>query len=291
MRRRSITRIGSFLAAGLVVSVITGGCQLQTPPRIMIVVMENQNYAAVIGQSDQPFTNSLAQSYGSATQSSALGHPSLPDYLALVSGSNQGVTDDAGPSAHTFPAAQTLADQLQSAGISHKAYAENLPADPTQDAGTYVVRHVPWEYFPNSPMPVADSSSLIGDLNSPTPPDFVWYTPNIINDEHSGSVQQGDAFLSSFIPSVEATAWYKGGGQIIITWDESATDNSGINGGDGGRVPTIVVSSYLVANPHQYSGAVDTAGILHSVEHIYQVPFLGAAASSTSDNIDPLLSW
>jgi phosphatidylinositol-3-phosphatase len=286
-----MTRMGAFVAAGLVVSVIATGCQLRNPPRIMIVLMENQNYSGVIGQSDQPYTNGLARSFGLATESYALGHPSLPDYLALVSGSNQGVTDDGGPSSHSFPATPTIADQLQAAGISHKAYAENLPADPTKDAGTYAVRHFPWEYFPNSPMPVADASHLISDLNSPTPPNFVWYTPNLINDEHSSSVQQGDAFLSSFIPSIQATGWYKGGGQIIITWDESASDSSGINGGDGGRVPTMVVSTYLAAHPQQLSTPVDSAGILQSLEHIYQLPFLGAAGASASGNINSLIYW
>jgi acid phosphatase len=257
----------------------------------MVVVMENQNYSGIIGQSNQPYTNSLAQGFGLATQSYALGHPSLPDYLALVTGSDQGVTDDGSPSVHRFPAAQTLADQLQAAGVSRKAYVENLPADPTQDSGLYAVRHFPWAYFPNTAMPVADASNLIGDLNSPSAPDFVWYTPNMINDEHSSSVQTGDAFLASFIPSVQATDWYKNGGQIIITWDESANDNSGINGGDGGHVPSIVVSRYLTDNPQQYSGPVDSAGIFQSLEHIYQVPFLGAAATSPGDNIDHLLYW
>src|ERR1019366_2239596 len=99
-------------------------------------------------------------------------------------------------------------------------------------------------------------------------------------------------FLSSFIPSVQATSWYKSGGQIIIEWDEALTsDASGINGGNGGHVPTIVVSKYLAANPVQYSGNVATAGILRSIEHLYLVPYLGGASDTANGNINPLLSW
>ena len=86
-------------------------------------------------------------------------------------------------------------------------------------------------------MPIANSTSMVSDLNSATPPDFVWYTPNLIDDQHDGTPAQADAFMSSFIPSVQATNWYKAGGQIVIEWDEAlASDTSGLNGGSGGHV-------------------------------------------------------
>jgi phosphatidylinositol-3-phosphatase len=254
---------------------------------VMVVMMENKNYSQVIGQADQPYTNSLATAYGLATQSYAFGHPSLPNYLDIVSGSNQGVIDDNPPSSHNFPAAPTLADQLAAAGFSTRAYAESIPADPTTSAGEYAVRHVPWEYFPKTRITVRNASSLVSDLASSSAPDFVWYTPNLIDDEHDGTVQQGDAFLSRFIPMVQSTPWYSAGGVIIVEWDESDGDDAGINGGDGGHVPTIVVSKALKADPHQDATPVDTAGILRSIEDAYGVAHLGAAAGSGS--IDLLL--
>jgi hypothetical protein len=250
---------------------------------VMVVTMENQNYSDVIGQSTQPFTNSLATHYGLATQSYAVNHPSLPNYLDIVSGQDpSNSTDDGPPSVHTY-SFPTIADQLAAAGIPEKAYAENLPADPTNDSGEYAVRHFPWEYFPGSAsMPVADASTMTADLNSSSPPDFVWYTPNLINDEHDGTVQQGDAFLKSFVPKVQATSWYQAGGQIVITWDESNNDNT--NG--GGRVPTIVVSNVLKASPTQSTSEVDTTGILNSIEDAYGVRHLAAGSGS----IDALLT-
>ncbi len=259
-------------------------------PHVMVIMMENKGYDEVIGPTAQPFTNLLAHTYGVATESYAFGHPSLPNYLDLISGSNQGVTDDGDPSSRTFPGVPTLADQLAAAGVSEKAYAEDLPSNPALDIGEYAVRHFPWEYFPTTKMPVADATSLMTGLNSGDPPDFVWYTPNLIDDEHDGTLQQGDTFLAQFIPEVQATAWYESGGQIIIEWDESDGDDSGINGTDGGHIPTIVVSEALKLDPQEDALPVDTAGILASIEDRYGVAHLGGAADPANGTINSLLS-
>jgi acid phosphatase len=149
---------------------------------------------------------------------------------------------------------------------------------------------VPWEYFPGARIAVADASALLSDLDGAGAPDFVWYTPNLIDDEHNGTVEQGDAFLSRLIPSVQATPWYRAGGEIIVEWDESDADNAGINGGDGGHIPTIVVSDALKAHPRQDATPVDTAGILRSIEDAYGLAHLGAAANAASGSIDTLLA-
>jgi len=266
----------------------------------MLVMMENQSYSSVIGNVALPSVNQLAQRYGSATDSYSLTHGSLPNYLEIVSGSVQGVTDDGPPSLHSFPAVPTLADQLVSGGYSVAAYAEDVPADPTNDAGLYAVRHDPWEYFPSAPIAVKDASALVPDLNAAHPPDFVWYTPNVTDDGDTGvpvddettELAATESFLSTFIPSVQSTSWYKSGGQIIIEWDEGVnSDTSGIDGNGGGHIPTLVVSQALAANPQQFSGPVATAGILHSIEHLYQVPYLGDATVAANGNIDSLLYW
>ena len=170
-----------------------------------------------------------------------------------------------------------------------RAYAENLPADHGASVGGYAVRHVPWEYFPRTKITVTDASALLPDLSSAKSPDFVWYTPNLINDEHDGTVQQGDAFLSRFIPQVQATAWYRSGGVIIVEWDESDGDSAGINGSGGGHVATIVVSNALKAHPQQDSAPVDSAGILRSVEDAFGLAHLNGAADPANGNIDSLL--
>jgi len=305
MRNRVARLIGTAMAplalgvAACVPVTTTPTTTTTTMVHIMVVMMENKNYSEVIGNPAQPYVNSLAADYGSATNSYALAHPSLPNYLDIVSGSNQGVTDDNDPSSHSFAGTQTLADQLSTAGIPEKAYAENLPGDPSRDSGLYAVRHVPWEYFPGTTIALADASSLTADLNGANPPDFVWYTPNLTNDEHTGvpvdtvtqQLADGESFLSSFVPSVQATAWYKAGGIIIIQWDEAEdSDTLGLNGGAGGHIATIVVNDALKAHPQKDSTPVDTVGVLRSIEDAYGLAHLGNAADAANGNIDTLLN-
>ena len=283
--------VALIAAGGAVLGKSVSAYGTSSAPHVMVIMMENKNFSEVIGQADQPYTNSLATNGGLATSSYSMVTGSLPNYLALASGSTQNDTDNVTPAQKDFPNTQTLADQLASAGDSSKAYAENLPADPNASSGQYEVIHFPWLYFPNTQISVADASSLIPDLNSSSAPDFVWYTPNLINSEDTGTVQQGDSFLSTLIPQVQATPWYQAGGKIIIEWDESTNDTTGINGGTGGgRVPTIVVSAGLAAAPQHDATPVDTIGILHSIEDLYGVPNLSGAADPANGNIDALLN-
>jgi acid phosphatase len=266
------------------------------PPHVMVVMMENTSYKQVMGKRNEPFAKALAKHNGLATKSYAAGHPSLPNYLALVSGSTEGVTDDGSPSSHSFPSVRTVADQLHAAGYTAEAFAEDLPAHPSADSGYYVVHHDPWEYFPDTSITVASATALSTALNSAHPPDFVWFTPNVMDDgdgetTEAASLTGQNAFLSSFIPSVQATAWYRAGGQIVIEWDESlATDASGINGGDGGHVATVVVSAVNEVTRPKVRTTVDTVGVLHSIEWRYGLPYLAGAAASANGNIDGLLA-
>src|SRR5690349_14453438 len=66
--------------------------------KVLTVVEENHGLAAA--RTGMPYLASLADQYGVATDYRALAHPSLPNYLAMTSGSTLGVRDDAGPSAH-----------------------------------------------------------------------------------------------------------------------------------------------------------------------------------------------
>src|ERR1700692_1311068 len=127
--------MGALLVAGLVAGSGVGSGALgpsaasgSPNPHVMIVMMENHSFNQIIGQRDQPFTNSLALHYGLATNSYAFGHPSLPNYLDRVSGHGPANSqDDGSPSDHSYSFA-TVGDQLHGASIGEKAYAEGLPA-------------------------------------------------------------------------------------------------------------------------------------------------------------------
>jgi len=280
----------------------------------MVVMMENESQGELIGNSEAPNTNVLATQYGVATQSYSIGHPSLPNYLELLSGTSSGVTDDGTPSSEAIAASvPTLANQLEKAGISWKAYMESMPSagytggDTTCCGGQYYQHHNPFVYFPAVvAMPdfatnVVPSTTLVSDLNATAPPDFVWVTPNGTDDMHDGSTNAngdvnpsvGDAWLGSFVSQVQATAWYAHGGRIVVEWDEGADSDASrvgnAGGGGGGRIVTIVVSAALKASPKQDATPVNTAGVLHSIEGAYALPYLADAADSSNGNIDALL--
>jgi hypothetical protein len=111
-----------LVLAVVVATMSTCGGQVAAPavPRhVFVIVMENKSSEeALAGQ----FTASLAATYREAANYHAVAHPSVPNYLALTSGSTWGVTDD---SYHVLPA-QDIGDQLTAGHVSWRAYMEGL---------------------------------------------------------------------------------------------------------------------------------------------------------------------
>jgi phosphatidylinositol-3-phosphatase len=116
------------------------------------------------------------------------------------------------------------------------------------------------------------------DLRDNTAPDFVWVSPNLINDMHNGNYAQGDDFLRRQISLVLASRWYRTGGVIIITFDEGETTE---------QVATIVVSQRT-----QRGARLTTAGChygtLRAIEETYGLPLLGSAADPSSGDLRAL---
>jgi large repetitive protein len=289
-------------------------------PHVMVIMMENESYTDLIGNSEAPTFNALAQDYGIATQSYAIGHPSEPNYLELISGSNYGVTADNTPQQDNISgSASTIVNQFEAAGISWRAYLENMPSagytgpDAGGDDGFgdmfYFQHHNPFVYFPAvTSLPDFDTnmvpltSNFSSDLNSADPPSFVWVTPNTIDDMHDGPLQPdgdtvptvGDAWLANMLGTIQASSWYAAGGQIVIQFDEGLdSDTTGVGTageGGGGHIATIVVSAALAAHPEQESTPVNTAGVLHSIEKVYGLSYLLDAANTGNGNMDSLMT-
>jgi phosphatidylinositol-3-phosphatase len=69
---------------------------------VVWIVMENHSFDQIIGASDAPYINQLAGEHGLAASFYAESHPSLPNYIAMTSGSTQAIADDDDPSAHAL---------------------------------------------------------------------------------------------------------------------------------------------------------------------------------------------
>ena len=160
----------------------------------MLVLLENHSYGEVIGSPQAPYLNQLAAHGALFTDSHAVTHPSEPNYLALFSGSTQGVTDDSCP--HQFTAAN-LGSELIAAGRTFAGYAEDLPAPGSLAcaSGEYARKHVPWANFTN--VPAADSQPFTSFPagNYARLPTVSFVIPNLCDDMHDCPVATGDAWV------------------------------------------------------------------------------------------------
>lgn len=236
--------------------------------------MENHGYDDIIGSSQAPYINTLANAYGLATNYFAVSHPSLPNYIAATSGDTQGIADDGDPSSHPLNV-PSIFSQLPNG--KSRSLEEGMPSNcAPSDSGEYAVRHNPEVYFTNLG---SDCSNY--DVPFGTAPDltaaFTFITPNLIDDMHDGTISKGDNFLKSYVPSLMATPQYQAGSTVIfITWDE----DSGPCVGCTNRVPLIVVSPHTghVQDGTSYSHY----SLLRTTEELLGLPLLGNAASANS---------
>ena len=251
---------------------------------VFVVVMENHAYSSIIGSSSAPYINSLVASGGLATNYYAVAHPSLPNYLALVGGSTFGITSDCTTCWISSP---SIADNLESAGRSWKAYVESMPsACYVGDSSPYAQKHNPFVYF-NSIRTNATRckahdvpyTQLAVDLQSAsTTPNYAFITPNMCNDMHDCSVATGDAWLKQQVPLIlKSPAFTTQRSLLAITWDED--DSSSAN-----HVPLIFVG------PGVRAGATTSLGYNHySLLHTFEAA-LGLPALTSVDAGAPPVS-
>jgi hypothetical protein len=279
------------LSTGLTISSAVAGAKFD---HIFVIMMENHATNQIIGNTaDAPFINSLAQDGRVALKYYGVTHPSLPNYLAAISGSFQGIWDDCkagaavtcapeefGPDSgytngqelltpeqiasatsqsHLFDS-QTIVDQLESNGLSWKAYMQSMPSvgyageySPVQADGTvvklYAQKHNPFMYFSsivNNPQRLQKIVPLTQfglDLATGSVPNFVWISPDQCNDMHSISaegaaiignpgcvapangldhsvIQQGDTFVQSAVSMIKGSTAWNENSAIVIVWDE-----------------------------------------------------------------------
>jgi phosphatidylinositol-3-phosphatase len=253
----------------------------------VIVVMENTEYGGVIGNPSAPYANALARRYGLATDSHAITHPSLPNYLALTSGSTDGIESDCTDCVVSAP---NIVDQLTAAGISWKAYLEGVtgPCFEGAQAGGYAKKHNPFAYYRDIAGHQGRCSKLVGfdalarDLRAGTLPTFAWISPNLCDDGHDCAVGTADRFLARTLPALLHELGPSG--MLILTWDEGSTDSGCCGVAHGGHVATIV------AGPGVRPGAregrpLDHYGVLATIERALGLPPLAGAADPRAGSL------
>lgn len=261
-------------AAGLAVSTAAAAGQQQRfddhgvqLDRVFIIMLENHSQKSVIGDPNTPYITSLAQQYGQAANYFGVTHPSEPNYVAAISGSNWYLNSD-NPALrydHT-----NLIDELQAAHIPWGAYMEAMPADdpttdfwPDKSTPLYASKHNPFVLFNdirNNPALLANVkpyTDLTGDLNGPHAPRFVFISPDQCNDMHGGVFSavpghpetpcpfnstnddpadialkhNADAFVQGAVTTIMSSRAWTRHSAIFIVSDEGDFTGNNVNGG------------------------------------------------------------
>ena len=231
---------------------------------VFVIVLENTSYQLAL---QQPYIASVAKQYAVATSYSSVANPSLPNYLAMTSGSTWGIRDDG---YHRLPASG-IGDQLTAAGISWKAYMEGFTGDCFNSPYPYALKHNPFAYYGGAcPANVVPMTDLATDLTGDTP-QLSWITPGLCNDGHDCGVRAADRWLSQVVPQITSSPAWQKNGVLFITWDESSAGDN--------RVALLVVSPSLrgpIATP------LDHFSLSATISDQLGVARLGDAQQATS---------
>jgi phosphatidylinositol-3-phosphatase len=236
---------------------------------VVWIVMENKSYSDLLGNST--FVHSLGAACGTATNFHAEAHPSLPNYIAMTSGTTHGVKDDANPSAHRL-SGPSIFSQL---GSHWQALQESMPRNCARTAsGLYAPKHNPAAYYTN----IARACSK-QDVKLTSRPDlsarFTFITPNLCHDSHSCSVSTGDRYLAGLVAKIVKSPEYRGGRTaLFITYDED-------DGGTANHIPTLVISPHTRAGTRS-AGRFNHFSMLRTTEDMLGLGHIGGARKAPS---------
>jgi phosphatidylinositol-3-phosphatase len=261
------------------------------PGHVAVILMENEEYADIIGSHATPYINGLARRSALATQMYAIRHPSLPNYLALTSGSTHGIDSDC---TDCSVPGRGLAGQLAVRRISWKAYMEDLPHPcyTGSDSGKYAKRHDPFVYFRgvvNTPAlcnRVVPFTQLAADERSGRLPQFTWITPNVCHDMHDCDPATGDRFLAATIPPLLRALGPRG--LLVLTWDEGSSDAGCCRLASGGHIVTILAGPLARPGARMRTPA-DHYSVLQTIEDLFELPRMAGAGCACTPSLAPLL--
>jgi phosphatidylinositol-3-phosphatase len=240
---------------------------------VVVILFENKESTRVLGNRAAPTFNAYARRYAKLTRYYGVTHPSLPNYLALVSGSTQGITNDCTDCVVDAP---NVADTIEASGLTWKTYAEGLPAAGFLGAsrGRYTKKHNPFAYFrdiatdPARRARLVPLSQLGADLQAGALPSFSLLVPDLCHSMHDCSVAVGDAWLrkqaARFLP-LPKTA-------VFVVFDEGSTSFGG-----GGHTAALAFGT-AVRPGSRFTRVTSHYGTLRTIEDAWGLPLLGHSA-------------
>ncbi|MDH6108752.1 hypothetical protein P3T36_002327 [Kitasatospora sp. MAP12-15] len=242
-----------------------------TYAHVVVVMEENHSFDDIIGNTDAPYINSLADQGALMTSSFGVSHPSEPNYMALFGGSTFGLSSDACPVNKGNTA--NLGSELLASGKTFKGYSEGLPKTGSTSctSGAYARKHSPWVNFSN--VPAADSvpfTAFPSSSNYANLPTLSFVIPNLNDDMHDGTIAQGDSWLQSKMAAY-ATWAQQNNSLLVVTWDEDDYTESN-------QVPTIFFGAGVQSG--QYTETINHYNVLSTLESMYGLNPVGASSTA-----------
>ncbi len=259
---------------------------------IILILLENKSYQSVIGSNSMPNLNQLARQNVLLTNYFAIAHPSLPNYIALVSGTTANISSDCTKCYVNQP---NLADLLDSSGHSWKTYQENMPSPCfVGDAKPYYQKHDPFIYFDsirlNSSIcdrSVVPLTTLDTDLANNQLPNFAFIMPNYCDSGHSCPASTADQWASNMVSKLQASPALGQKYLIIVTFDEGSDSSQasccGLGSG-GGQVATILISP-LAKHGFQDNTPYSHYSLLKTILAAWKLPDIGQTGPASTQPI------
>lgn len=267
-----------------------GPCGWATGPppaqfdHVVWIIYENKRWDMIFGSGWAPYIAGLAAQCGRADNMHHVYPKSLPNYIALTSGTTGGITSNRDPS--YWPQSQvSLFEQLNG---DWRQLNESMPENcALKKSGDYTVNHSPAHYYTRI-------REECRELSVPMmfPPDisarFTLIIPNKIHDMHrtdstptqESRVRAGDEWTSQVMPQLLASPEYQAGRTVIIlTWDEANQRTS--------RIPFVVISPYTAPGTVSNT-AFNHYSVLKATEQMLGITtFLAGAADPAVTSIRP----
>lgn len=283
-------------------SIAVAHCQGNMPRynHIVIVMEENHAFKELIGSTNAPFINKLADGGALFNNSHGISHPSQPNYLALYSGSTQGVHSDVCLDDITPFNTPNLGAALLAKGLSFKGYAENMPHEGFLGCREsishytfgykYARKHTPWVNWIGTSVNSIPASASVPLTEFPSAKDFdklptvAFVIPNMDNDMHNigiegdaAAIRRGDNWLKDHLADYADWA-SKHNSLLIITFDEDDYQTKNAN-----RIPTIFYGDKVSRG--EYPEFINHYNVLHTIEVMYSLPEIEKIPSSTITDI------
>jgi hypothetical protein len=268
--------LAAILVSSAALTCSASAAQPRVPAfdHVIAVFFENKESPRVLGHPDGRTFTSYAARYANITRYYGVTHPSLPNYIAFVSGSTQGIKDNC---TGCIVSARSLADTIEASGRTWKTYAEGLPHPGFTGAvsGRYAKKHNPLVYFRNvAANPVRRRTHIVPfthfarDLRTNALPDFSLIVPDMCNSMHDCPVSVGDAWLRKLLPGLLKLP----DTVIFVLFDEGTSHVRG-----GGHIPALAIGT-AVRPRSRFTAVTDHYGALRTIEEAWGLPFLGRSA-------------